>query len=58
MVTTVTLNDGIEIPQIGFGVFQIPLEETDSAVTTALAVTTRRRWVAGSPVGGSWVARR
>jgi len=36
MVTTVTLNDGIEIPQIGFGVFQIPLEETDAAVTTAL----------------------
>jgi hypothetical protein len=37
MVTTVTLNDGIEIPQVGFGVFQIPLEETDAAVTTALA---------------------
>jgi len=38
MVTTVTLNDGIEIPQVGFGVFQIPLEETEAAVTTALEV--------------------
>ena len=31
-----TLNDGVEIPQLGFGVFQIPPEETAEAVTRAL----------------------
>jgi 2,5-diketo-D-gluconate reductase A len=31
-----TLNDGVEIPQLGFGVFQIPPEETADAVTRAL----------------------
>jgi len=35
-VPTVTLNDGHEIPQLGFGVFQIPPEDTAKAVTTAL----------------------
>src|SRR6516164_5598331 len=35
-VPTVTLNDGHEIPQLGFGVFQIPLEDTATAVTAAL----------------------
>ena len=33
---TVTLNNGITMPQIGFGVFQIPEAETATAVTTAL----------------------
>jgi len=32
----VTLNDGNTIPQIGFGVFQVPEEETYNAVTAAL----------------------
>jgi 2,5-diketo-D-gluconate reductase A len=32
----VTLRDGVEIPQLGFGVFQIPPEETAEAVTRAL----------------------
>jgi diketogulonate reductase-like aldo/keto reductase len=38
MTTTPTLqmNDGYSIPQLGFGVFQIPQEETERAVTTAL----------------------
>jgi 2,5-diketo-D-gluconate reductase A len=35
-VPTVRLNDGAEIPQFGFGVFQIPAEETGTAVRTAL----------------------
>ncbi len=35
-VPSVGLNDGNTIPQLGFGVFQIPPEETVEAVTTAL----------------------
>jgi diketogulonate reductase-like aldo/keto reductase len=35
-VPNVTLNDGNTIPQLGFGVFQIPQDETEVAVTTAL----------------------
>ncbi|MFD8387295.1 aldo/keto reductase [Streptomyces sp. NPDC059679] len=35
-VPTVTLNNGVEIPQLGFGVFQVPDAETAAAVTTAL----------------------
>jgi len=33
---TVTLNNGVTMPQLGFGVFQVPDEETTAAVTTAL----------------------
>lgn len=35
-VPTITLNNGVEIPQLGFGVFQIPPEETKAATLTAL----------------------
>lgn len=35
---TITLNNGIEIPQLGFGVYQIPLEETAEAVYQAIKV--------------------
>jgi 2,5-diketo-D-gluconate reductase A len=35
-VPTVELNNGVRIPQFGFGVFQIPPEETAGAVRTAL----------------------
>lgn len=35
---TVTLNNGIEMPVLGFGVHQIPPEQTEKAVTEALAV--------------------
>ena len=35
-VPAVRLNDGAEIPQFGFGVFQIPAEQTVTAVRTAL----------------------
>lgn len=37
-VPVLTLHDGIEIPQLGFGVSQIPPEETQEAVEEALAV--------------------
>lgn len=37
-VPKLTLHDGIEIPQLGFGVFQVPPEETQRAVEEALAV--------------------
>lgn len=37
-VPAVTLHDGVEIPQLGFGVFQIPVEETQEKVEEALSV--------------------
>jgi 2,5-diketo-D-gluconate reductase A len=37
-VPAMTLHDGVEIPQLGFGVFQIPPEGTQEAVEEALAV--------------------
>lgn len=37
-VPTVTLNNGLEMPIIGFGVFQIPPDETEAAVSAALDV--------------------
>ncbi|MEO8966933.1 MAG: aldo/keto reductase [Solirubrobacteraceae bacterium] len=37
-VPTVKLNDGREIPQLGFGVFQIDPDQTATAVTQALEV--------------------
>ena len=35
-IPQLTMNDGRTIPQLGFGVFQIPQDETETAVTTAL----------------------
>jgi len=37
-VPTITLNDGVEIPQLGFGVFQVPPAETKKATLEALEV--------------------
>jgi 2,5-diketo-D-gluconate reductase A len=37
-VPTIQLNDGNEIPQLGFGVFQIPPDQTVAAVAYALEV--------------------
>ncbi|MFE6826281.1 aldo/keto reductase [Streptomyces sp. NPDC057690] len=34
---TITLNNGVEMPILGFGVFQIPSDETERVVTDALA---------------------
>jgi len=33
-----TLNNGVEIPALGFGVFQTPPDETIAAVESALSV--------------------
>lgn len=35
-VPNITLNNGVEMPQLGFGVFQVPNDETEAAVTAAL----------------------
>lgn len=37
-VPTVTLNDGVEIPQLGFGTYQVPPEQTAEIVSQALEV--------------------
>jgi 2,5-diketo-D-gluconate reductase A len=37
-VPTIPLNNGIDIPQLGFGVFQIPPDETVQATTAALEI--------------------
>ena len=36
-IPAVTLSNGVEMPVLGFGVFQIPLDETEQAVVDALA---------------------
>ncbi|HET7590933.1 MAG TPA: aldo/keto reductase [Solirubrobacterales bacterium] len=35
-IPRISLHDGVEIPQLGFGVFQVPPEETQSVVELAL----------------------
>jgi 2,5-diketo-D-gluconate reductase A len=37
-VPNVTLNNGVEMPILGFGVFQVPPQDTESVVSEALAV--------------------
>lgn len=37
MTPSIRLNNGIDIPQLGFGVFQVPDDRTEEAVTAALA---------------------
>jgi 2,5-diketo-D-gluconate reductase A len=37
-VPTLTLNNGVEIPQLGFGVYLVPPEDTAAAARTALEV--------------------
>ena len=36
-IPQITLNNGVEMPALGFGVYQIPAEQTEQAVTDALA---------------------
>jgi 2,5-diketo-D-gluconate reductase A len=36
-IPQITLNNGVEMPVLGFGVYQIPAEETEQAVAEALA---------------------
>src|SRR3954465_2266297 len=47
-VRSVTLNNGVEMPILGFGVYQIPPEETEEAVATALDVGYRHLDTAAS----------
>jgi 2,5-diketo-D-gluconate reductase A len=47
-IPTFTLHDGIEIPQLGFGVFQVPPEDTQETVEEALAVGYRHIDTAGA----------
>jgi 2,5-diketo-D-gluconate reductase A len=37
-VPTILLNNGVEIPQLGFGVFKVPPEDTEAVTCTALEV--------------------
>ena len=37
-IPAVTLHDGVEIPQLGFGVFQVPPDDTQKVVEEALGV--------------------
>ena len=45
-VPLITLNDGNKIPQLGFGVFKVPPEETAAAVRDALEVGYRHIYTA------------
>jgi 2,5-diketo-D-gluconate reductase A len=45
---TVTLNNGVQMPILGFGVFQIPAQQTEQAVTDALAAGYRHLDTAAS----------
>ena len=56
-VPTVRLNDGREIPQLGFGVFQVPPAETEAAVTRALEVGYRHIDTAAAYRNEAGVAR-
>src|SRR6476620_2604073 len=37
-IPTITLNDGTSIPQLGFGVFQVPPEDTAEVVSQAFEI--------------------
>jgi 2,5-diketo-D-gluconate reductase A len=47
-IPTVALRDGVEIPQLGFGVFQVPPEDTQETVEAALATGYRHIDTAGA----------
>ncbi|MFD9460698.1 aldo/keto reductase [Streptomyces sp. NPDC060027] len=63
---TVTLNNGVDMPVLGFGVYQIPPEQTERAVTEALAAGYRlldtaaaygNEEAVGRAIKGSGIAR-
>lgn len=37
-MNTITLNNGVTMPQLGFGVYQIPSDETAQAVYEAIKI--------------------
>jgi 2,5-diketo-D-gluconate reductase A len=47
-IPSVALHDGVEIPQLGFGVFQVPPEDTQEVVEEALASGYRHIDTAGA----------
>jgi 2,5-diketo-D-gluconate reductase A len=47
-IPSLTLHDGVEIPQLGFGVFQVPPEDTQEIVEQALDVGYRHIDTAGA----------
>jgi 2,5-diketo-D-gluconate reductase A len=47
-IPSLTLHDGVEIPQLGFGVFQVPPEDTQGVVEQALEVGYRHIDTAGA----------
>lgn len=47
-IPTVTLNNGVQMPILGFGVYQVPAEETERAVSDALAAGYRHLDTASS----------
>jgi 2,5-diketo-D-gluconate reductase A len=54
---TITLNNGIQMPILGFGVFQIPDDQTEQAVTDALAAGYRSIDTAASYLNEEAVGR-
>jgi 2,5-diketo-D-gluconate reductase A len=55
-IPTVKLNNGVEMPVLGFGVFQIPADETEQAVAAALetgyrSIDTARSYMNEDEVG-------
>ena len=63
---TVTLNNGVEVPILGFGVYQIPADQTEQVVAQALATGYRHIDTAasyqneeavGRALGGSGIPR-
>jgi 2,5-diketo-D-gluconate reductase A len=47
-IPALTLHDGVEIPQLGFGVFQVPPDDTQRVVEEALSVGYRHIDTAGA----------
>jgi len=56
-VPNVTLNNGVEMPILGFGVFQIPDDQTEQAVLDALAAGYRHLDTAASYMNEAAVGR-
>jgi 2,5-diketo-D-gluconate reductase A len=48
VIPSLTLDDGVDVPQLGFGVFQVPPEDTQQVVEEALAAGYRHIDTAGA----------
>jgi 2,5-diketo-D-gluconate reductase A len=56
-IPTLKLSNGVEMPVLGFGVFQIPLDQTEQAVADALAAGYRSLDTAASYLNEEAVGR-